>query len=85
MALLASQSKFQPFFCSLSRTPIPPPASLSRKRIPAFSKADWMRIKVETIAQQQAFLVPDRASLWITTAAAAGAQLGWFLGPINFD
>src|ERR1039458_3632506 len=32
IALLASRSKFQPFFCSLSRTPIPPQASLSRKR-----------------------------------------------------
>jgi len=31
-----------------SRTPIPPPDSLSRKRIPACSKADWMRKRVET-------------------------------------
>jgi len=28
-----------------SRTPIPPPVSLSRKRIPAPSKADWIRIR----------------------------------------
>lgn len=31
-----------------AQDPIPPSASLSRKRIPACSKADWIRIRVET-------------------------------------
>src|ERR1039458_8564473 len=35
-------------FGAARRTPIPPHGSLSRKRIPACSKADWMRIRVET-------------------------------------
>src|ERR1039458_9352874 len=30
--------------------PIPPPASLSRKQIPACSKAAWIRIRVKTSA-----------------------------------
>src|SRR5664280_3298258 len=37
-------------FGGLSRTPIPPPASLSRKQIPACSKAAWIRIRVKTSA-----------------------------------
>src|SRR5664280_1795720 len=32
----------------VSRTPIPHPAALSRKMIPACSKAGWMRKRVET-------------------------------------
>jgi hypothetical protein len=32
--------------------PDPPPASLSRKRIPAFSKADWIRIRSSCRSQQ---------------------------------
>ena len=35
-------------FDAANRTPTPPAASLSRKRMPAFSKADWIRIRVET-------------------------------------
>src|SRR5450759_3410577 len=44
----AIESKTLPHaFGAMSRPPIPPSASLSRKRIPAFSKADWIRIRVE--------------------------------------
>src|SRR5450830_1367034 len=46
--------------------PISPPGSLSRKRIPAFSKADWIYIRVRDITNHWAFLAldpPDSAQL----------------------
>jgi hypothetical protein len=40
-------------FGAASRTSIPPPASLSRKWISAFSKADWMRCEASRRSAQQ--------------------------------
>ena len=51
--VLPIQPRGDSFF---SRTPIPPLASPSKKTIPACSKADWIRIRVEARSTEDDYL-----------------------------